>query len=121
MIELKKSVSRGLREALALEVYLPSQEIGGLYFPLLTLEITQTDNGQSLNHGIISYNVTFDVYLYADKADYILTHEHLIKEYFNALGIRLNYESQVSKSHHWYKQYQFTCRMQVKNENYIIL
>lgn len=122
MIELRKLVVKGLSDAVALPIFLPSTELSGeLPFPLLTLEITQSDGGQVLNHDVYDYSITFEIYFFSDDVEYILTHENLIKEYFHSLGIKMIYESKVSRSHHWFKQYQFRCTMQVKDENYIIL
>ena len=120
MLELRKEISRGLKQHTGLNVYLPYQQISGLTFPLITLEMQVLDNEQTLNHKVISYSVTFDVYLYTDNVEELLSNE-TIKEYFHLLGMRCSYESQPSKSHHKYRQYQFQCELQVKNDNYIIL
>lgn len=120
MIELRKEVNRGLKQYTGLNVYLPYQEIGELQFPLITLEMQVADDRQNLNHKVMSYSITFDIYLYANSVEELLNNTK-VKEYFYSLGMRCSYESQPSKSHHWYKQYQFKCELQVKNDNYIIL
>lgn len=120
MLELRKEITRGLKQSTGLNVYLPYQEIAGLQFPLITLELQVSDGRQNLNHGTLTYTVRFDVYFYSEDVEELLRNDS-IREYFNTLGIKCIYESQPSKSHHWYRQYQFECEIQVKNENYIIL
>lgn len=120
MINLRKEVISGLSNFTGLNVYLPYQEIGGLQFPLITFDMLVVDGRQNLNHGILTYSVTFDVYLYQEDVTELLQNNS-IKEYFKTLGIKCSYESQPSKSHHWYRQYRFTCEIEIKNENYIIL
>lgn len=120
MLELRKEIINGLKLKTGLDIYLPYQEIGGLEFPLLTLEMQVADDERNLDKEVYSYSVKFDVHLYADDVEEILTNE-LVKEYFHSLGIRCTYESSPTLSHHWYKQYQFECEVRVLHENYIIL
>ena len=120
MLELRKEITRGLKQSTGLNVYLPYQEIAGLQFPLITLELQVSDGRQNLNHDTLTYTVRFDVYFYSEDVEELLRNDS-IREYFNTLGIKCIYESQPSKSHHWYRQYQFECEIQVKNGNYIIL
>lgn len=120
MLELRREINRGLKEHTGLNVYLPQQEISGLVFPLLTLEMEVSDNERTLSKEVYSYTIKFDVHLYTDDIEEILSNDS-VKEYFHSLGIRCTYESNPSKSHHWYKQYQFECEVRIKNEDYIIL
>lgn len=120
MLDLRKEIIKGLKLKTGLQVYHPYQEIGGLVFPLLTLEMTVADDERNLNKEVYSYTVKFDIHLYADDIEEVLTNG-LVKEYFQSLGIRCTYESSPTLSHHWYKQYQFECEVRVMNENYIIL
>jgi hypothetical protein len=121
MLELRKEITRGLKQSTGLNVYLPYQEIAGLHFPLITLEMQVSDGRQNLNHETLTYTVRFDVYLYSEDVEELFTHGESIREYFKTQGLKCIYESQPSKSHHWYRQYQFECVIQVRNENYIIL
>lgn len=120
MLELRKELIKGLKEHTGLNVYLPYQEISGLTFPLITLEMSVADGERTLNHGVVSYSVSFDIYIYADSVEELLNNEQ-IKKYFHLVGMRCTYESNPSLSHHWYKQYQFECEVWVRKEDYIIL
>lgn len=120
MLELRKEIIQGLRQATDLNIYTPYQEIAGLLFPLITLEMEVADDVRNLSKEIFSYSVKFDIHLYMDDVEELLTNDS-IKEYFHSLGIRCTYESSVSKSHHWYKQYRFECEITIKDEDYIII
>ena len=100
MLELRKEITRGLKQHTGLNVYLPYQEIAGLQFPLISLEMQVADGRRNLNHGTLTYSVKFDVYMYSDDVEQLLQ-DGSIKDYFNTLGIKCIYESQPSKSHHW--------------------
>ena len=68
MLELRKEINRGLKQYTGLNVYLPYQELNGeLQFPLITLEMQVADSRQNLNHKVMSYSITFDIYLYANS------------------------------------------------------
>lgn len=120
LINLRKEIISGLKEKTGLNIYHPYQEVGGLLFPLLTLEMTVADDERNLDKEVYSYKVKFDIHLYADNIEEVLTNG-LVKEYFHSLGIRCTYESSPTLSHHWYKQYQFECEVVIKGKNYIIL
>ena len=121
LLELRKEITKGLKNYTSLNVYLPYQEIGGLTFPLLTLELEVSDNERTLNRETVTYTVKFDVYLYSDNINELISNNK-VREYFNSLGIKCSYESKPSKSHHWYKQYRFECDVRIDdNNNYILI
>lgn len=120
MLELRKEIISGLKNLTQLNIYHPYQEVGGLLFPLLTLEMEVSDSERNLDKEVYSYKVKFDIHLYADDVQEVLTNG-LVKEYFHSLGIKCTYESSPTLSHHWYKQYQFECEVAIQGNDYIIL
>lgn len=123
MIEFRKLINEGLAEHTGLMIYLPQQEMSGLTesdFPLITLDMEFQDGVRTYNQEVVTQKVYIEVYLYASDIEEVVLNGSIV-QYFSKTGLTKVRESQVGRTHHWYKSYQFKADVQKDEQgNYVI-